>query len=298
MSDSPISRRTLNNLISYRTSLLSAIGHLRGIEENTANRRGRPSAARPTRRVNDTQVCEGCQETGHHYTECLNHPYVWDSTSNARLLAPGERLSGPADWQDIHRASLHHLIRTSIQYYISLHHTRIQDIHTLLTDLEINSEFGDLSSYARYGLTGEPEQAPEPEPEVDTQQDYTTVGTPTGEEFFYETRATEDSYSYLPPPATGPPGIFLINLAVLAATTRLRIDPWNETTGYIQFIALHHWHPSFGIVFPDFLRLVHTELQEGRLSHRTDYADFANPFNIQVGPPAEQPASPFEPPAP
>jgi hypothetical protein len=55
----------------------------------------------------------------------------------------------------------------------------------------------------------------------------------------------------------------LINLAVLAATTRLRIDPWNETTGYIQFIALHHWHPSFEIVFPDFLRLVHTELRKG-----------------------------------
>ena len=140
---------------------------------------------------------------------------MWDSNSNARLLAQGERLSGPAGWQDIHRASLHHLIRTSIQYYISLHHTRIQDIHTLLTDLETNSQFGDLSSYARYGLTGEPEPA---------------TPNPPGNEFFSDTRATEDSSSS-PPPASGPPGIFLINLAVLAATSRLRIDPWNETTG-------------------------------------------------------------------
>jgi hypothetical protein len=80
---------------------------------------------------------------------------VWDSNSNARLLASGERLSGPANWQDIHRASLHHLICTAVQYYISLHHTRIQDIHTLLTDIERNSEFGDISSFADYGPTGE-----------------------------------------------------------------------------------------------------------------------------------------------
>jgi hypothetical protein len=231
----PISRRTLNNLISYRTSLLSAIGHLRGIEENTARPRVRrpPTATHDT----DTQVCEGCHRSGHHYTECLNHQYVWDSSANARLLQPGERLSGPADWHDIHRASLHHLIRTSIQYYIRLHHTRIQDIHQLLEELETNSQFGDISRYAQHGREG-----------LDTEP------SPVA-----RVRDENDLY---PPLSAGPPSEFLINLAVLTATTRLRVDPWCDNTGYIQFIALNHWHPSFGIEFPAFLRLVYTELRE------------------------------------
>jgi hypothetical protein len=285
MSDSPISRRTLNNLTSYRTSLLSAIGHLRGIEENTANQRARPPVTRPPASVPDTQICEGCHSTGHHYTECLNHPYVWDSEANARLLAPDERLSAPANWQDIHRASLHHLIRTVLQYYISLHHTRIQDIHTLLTDIETNSQFGDIRCFVRYGNTGE---APD--------DDTSNVNSDTSETYRdFDTTSTGSSPlpTTFPPPEHGPPGLFLINLAVLAATTRLRIDPWNETTGYIQFIALHHWHPSFGIVFPDFLRLIHTELRERRL-HQTDIFGDQNPFDINIGPPTDQPNSPFE----
>jgi hypothetical protein len=57
-------------------------------------------------------------------------------------------------WEDIHRASLHQLIRTSIQYYIHLHHTRIQDLDTLLTELVTNSEFGDLTRYINYGEPG------------------------------------------------------------------------------------------------------------------------------------------------
>jgi hypothetical protein len=163
MPETPLSRRTLNTLTSYRTSILSAIGHLRGIETNATRSRSRSTdvtvqstrPSTPVTRGNDNQVCEGCHSIGHHYTECLNHQYVWDSEANARLLQPGERLSGPADWHDIHRASLHHLIRTSIQYYISLHHTRVQDLHLLLTELETNSQFGDISCFAQHGQSGE-----------------------------------------------------------------------------------------------------------------------------------------------
>jgi hypothetical protein len=94
----------------------------------------------------DPQVCEDCHERGHHFTDdCLNHVYVWDSAANARLLELGGHLSMPANWQDSHRASLYHLICTAVQYYISLHHTSIQDIRTLLTDLEANSQFGNIS---------------------------------------------------------------------------------------------------------------------------------------------------------
>jgi hypothetical protein len=247
MPETPLRRRTLNTLTSFRTSILSTIGHLRGIENNATRSRSRSdvtfSRSTVETRGQDTQVCEGCHSVGHHYTECLNHQYVWDSEANARLLQPGERLSGPADWQDIHRASLHHLIRTAVQYYISLHHTRVQDLHILLSELETNSPFGDISCFAQHGQSGEassssasssePPQAPTP--------------------------------IYPPLSSPGPPNQFLINLAVLAASTRLRVDPWNGTTGYIQFIALHHWHPSFGVEFPLFLRLVLAELQEPRL---------------------------------
>jgi hypothetical protein len=73
------------------------------------------------------------------------------------------------------------------------------------------------------------------------------------------------------------PGIWLINLAILAAATCLCVDPWCTTEGYIQFIALHHWHLSFGLAFPSFLQLVQTELQEARLHSEHDH----NPFNIQ-----------------
>jgi hypothetical protein len=85
----------------------------------------------------------------------------------------------------------------------------------------------------------------------------------------------------------------LIKLAILAATTRLRVDPWNETTGYMHCIALHHWHPSFGIAFPLFLQLVQTELHEGHI-YNPDIYGFENPFDLQEGPPLDQPASPFK----
>jgi hypothetical protein len=270
-SDRHIPRRTLTSLTSYRTSLLSAIGHLRGIEE-AESRRPRPPTTRRTAGVPDLQVCEGCHATGHHYTECLNHSYVWDSATSARLLEPGERLSGPANWQDIHRASLHHLIRTAIQYYILVHHTHIQDIHTLLTDLEANSQFGDISRYAFFGVSGSADS-----PEAEREYENRPSGSPSLPTNF-------------PPPSHGTPGIFLINLAVLATATRLRIDPWRHTTGYVQFLALHHWHPSFGVAFPTFLQLVHTELRDGLLQQ----ADLdANPLDIQVGPPSDLPSNPF-----
>jgi hypothetical protein len=199
-------------------------------------------------------------------------------------LQPGERLSGPADWHDIHRASLHHLICTAIQYYISQHHTRVQDIRHLLTELELNSQFGDISNFAEYGSTG---IAPTTEPA--SSADSTHLDDfPLPED---RPAGVCPLPTSSPQIAHGPPGLFLINLAVLAATTKLRIDPWNETTGYIQFIALHHWHPSFGIDFPTFLLLVHTELNENRL--QTSTID-QNPFDLQVGPPSDQPASPFE----
>jgi hypothetical protein len=155
--------------------------------------------------------------------------------------------------------------------------------HRQLCDLELNSQFGDITSFVQYGSTGEPDPTRAASP-----------NTASTEESYPTTEGSFPLPTTFPPPSAGPPGIFLINLAVLAAATRLRIDPWNETTGYIQFIALHHWHPSFGIVFPDFLRLVHTELREGILHHREASVDPSNPLNIQVGPPSNQPASPSE----
>jgi hypothetical protein len=260
MSDQNITKRTLNTLTSYRTSIQAALGHLRGLEETTANTRAHSTPSRPATRVTDTQICEGCHQTGHHYTECLNHTYVWDSTANARLLEPGERLAGPATWKDIHRASLHQLIRTSIQYYIHLHHTRFQDLDTLLTDLASNSEFGDLT--ASYSTDDSDLQ--EPPPTAPRNWESPPPGYTTDSEI---------------PSSPSNPGIWLINLAVLTAATRLRVDPWNETQGYQQFIALHHWHPSFGLAFPSFLRLVQIELSEPRLhSPSSD-----NPFDIQEG---------------
>jgi hypothetical protein len=160
---------------------------------------------------------------------------MWDSNTDARLLEPGERLPGPANWRDIHRASLHHLIPTGVQYYICVHHTRIQDIHTLLTDLEVHSQFGDISRFAIYGQTGEPDSnGAEPEP-------------------VFRAPGSSPLPTRFPPSSQGPPDIFLINLAVLAAATRLCSDPWRETTGYLHFIALNHWHPSFGLEFRQFL---------------------------------------------
>ncbi len=145
MSNPPIDRRTLNRLTAYRTSMLSAIGHLQGIEADTTHPRTWQPPHAPPRGTSDTQVCKGCHSTGHHYTECRNHTYVWDSSENARLLAPGECLSRPTSGLDIHQASLHHLLRTVIQYYISIHHAHGRDIDCLLTESIVNSEFGDLS---------------------------------------------------------------------------------------------------------------------------------------------------------
>jgi hypothetical protein len=181
-----------------------------------------------------------------------------------------------------------------VQYYIRIHHTRIQDLHILIADLEINSQFGDISHFAEYGSTGTPSNSSD-DPVVAspastaTTEDPTTRSASTAESS--DSQEPEESSSDSQAPQE--PGLFLINLAVLAATTRLRVDPWSETTGYVQFIALHHWHPSFGIEFPLFLQLVHTELHEGRL-HNTDLYGFVNPFELQTGPPAAQPPAPPE----
>jgi hypothetical protein len=275
MSDQPLSRRALTTLASYRTSLLSAISHLKGLEEAFATSRVRPSGTRTTdpSRVSDTQVCEGCHGLGHHFTECLNHSYVWDSEANARLLAPGERLSGPATWHDIHRASLHHLIRTTLKYYLKLHPDRLPDIRLLLSEFETPSDSGDIP----------------PPTNLDTSL-ANSKSSPVIDSLEFDTTATAAvlATDLRPPVATTPsvvePGIFLINLAILAATTRLRVDPWNQTSGYIQLIACHYWHPSFGLDFSAFLLLVEVELEEGRL-HNQDLQD-TNPFHIQSGSPS------------
>jgi hypothetical protein len=144
-----------------------------------------------------------------------------------------------------------------------LHHTRIQDLDSLLTDQVLNSEFGDLTSFLSPEDPDIPSNDPSPvhlsEPTDSLPQDSPYIDIP-------------DTIS---PPEN--PGIWLINLAVLAAATRLRVDPWRTTEGYIQFIALHHWHPSFGLAFPSFLQLVQTELQDSRLHTDPD----GNPFDIQ-----------------
>jgi hypothetical protein len=127
---------------------------------------------------------------------------VWDSEANAQLLKPDKCLSGPANWQDIHHTSLHHLLCPAIQYYIQLHHMQIQDIHTLLTNLKANSQFGDIGCFAHYGSTGKTDSA---------EAESVNKARPEG--------ASSLILTSCPPPLQGPPGIFLINLAVLAATT-------------------------------------------------------------------------------
>jgi hypothetical protein len=123
MSDWPIDRRTLTTLTAYRTSLLSTIGHLRGIKEDTAQPCTRHSKSPHTSCgmvPSDTQGCEGCHGTGHNYTECRNHTYCTSGiylSTNSRLLTPGKHLSGPATWLNIHRTSLHHLLCTVLHWY-------------------------------------------------------------------------------------------------------------------------------------------------------------------------------------
>jgi hypothetical protein len=86
MPERPVSQCKLNALTSSRILFLTAIGHLKGIEENTANTCTWPTVTCPTVRTTDTQVCEGCQVIGHHYTKWHNHPCMWDSEVNAHLL--------------------------------------------------------------------------------------------------------------------------------------------------------------------------------------------------------------------
>jgi hypothetical protein len=145
----------------------------------------------------------------------------------------------------------------------------IQDIHTLLTDLEANSQFGDISRFAIYGQTGEP---------ASNDQESTS------DEPSSRLPGSSPLPTHFPSPSSSQgqgQGLFLINLAVLTAATRLRSDPWRETTVYIHFIALNHWHPSFGLEFRQFLQLVHIELCDGTL-HHADTDNF-NPFDIQEG---------------
>jgi hypothetical protein len=193
-------------------------------KKHTANSMASPTPSRSTTCALDTQICEGCHETGHHYMECLNYTYIWDSTANAGLLASGKCLSGPATWEDIHQASLHQLIHTSIQHCIHLHHTHIQYLDTLLTDLGTNSEFGDLTQYINYEEPG-------------------AIATPAKIQIWEQASSGHTTGSEIPP-STSHPGIWLINLTVLTATTHLHVHPRNETQSFQQFIVLHHWHPS------------------------------------------------------
>jgi hypothetical protein len=77
-----------------------------------------------------------------------------------------------------------------VQLYstISAFNTRIQDIHTLLTEqLELNSQFGDLSQFVNYGSTGENVSTTETDP------NFLSVEVPS------VTEASQDDSSHLPP---------------------------------------------------------------------------------------------------
>jgi hypothetical protein len=139
-----------------------------------------------------------------------------------------------------------------IQYYISIHHTHIQDIDRLLTDLVVNSEFGDLSRYVRHGTTGVP--VPRTDSSVSLAQAQAEA----------QADASRPTGINEPPPGVDP-DIWLINLSVLSACTRLRLDPWHHSSGYAQYVATHYWHPSFGVLFRDFLGLIHSELRDPQL---------------------------------
>jgi hypothetical protein len=97
-----------------------------------------------------------------------------------------------------------------------------------------HSEFGDLTRFIIYGEPGAIDES--------------HIGTRFWESPPPDTTTKEADL----PPNPVNPGIWLINLAVLTAATRLRVDPWNETQGYQQCIVLPHWHPSFALYFPSF----------------------------------------------
>jgi hypothetical protein len=137
-----------------------------------------------------------------------------------------------------------------IQYYISIHHTHVRDINRLLTELIVDSEFGDISRFVQHGTTGVVHEDP-PVPLAEAQA--------AAHEEASRPRGINE------PPSGVDPDIWLINLSVLSACTRLRLDPWHHSSGYAQYVATHYWHPSFGVQFRDFLGLIHSELRNPQL---------------------------------
>jgi hypothetical protein len=91
----------------------------------------------------------------------------------------------------------------------------------LLTD-RTNSQFGNISRFSHY--------------------------CPTEEALSVESQCIYEAHPQgsaplpmrFPTAEHGHPGMFLFNLAVLAVATRLQVDPWNKTRGYVHFIALYH----------------------------------------------------------
>ena len=125
---SGISKSDSTNCTLYRSTVKASLTHLASLEQQARILRDRPSVPRipktsPRSLSASSSVCTSCGTPGCHFTECPQGQYVFDSPSVARPLAPGEVLSAPASWRDLHRATLQGILRVFGHYYGRLHNS-------------------------------------------------------------------------------------------------------------------------------------------------------------------------------
>lgn len=136
---SSLSLRDFNTTTQFRSQVHATLKHLASLEHkacsprtsHTRPRTPRVPARKHARRVPPAvpaptplecvPVCTTCGTPGCHFTECPNGHYVFDTPTLPRALAPGEQLSAPATWKDLHRATLQGVLRVVAQYYCHLH---------------------------------------------------------------------------------------------------------------------------------------------------------------------------------
>jgi hypothetical protein len=129
-----LSQKDSSTFKHFRSSIQASLTHLDSLEKQARAPRSRPTTPRhskqarfsgvpPPTPLQIANVCTTCGTPGCHYTECPKGRYVFDTHSVARPFAPGEPLSHPASWQDIHRANLQGILRLVGQYYYQLHKT-------------------------------------------------------------------------------------------------------------------------------------------------------------------------------
>jgi hypothetical protein len=136
-----VTTRQANSLLRERDSIRHHLGTLQSQELQSMTTPPRPRRLQSSSPQAEALACDFRNSTLHLTTECPVTPnLVYDHADTPpRPRRPDERLDHPASWHNLHQATLHYLVVTSVLRYFRVLHDELPQrrellrvIHTLL----------------------------------------------------------------------------------------------------------------------------------------------------------------------